>query len=199
MNNLHESHPVILNDEQVGNDERGEPVDPRLVEMLRSALIAVSRDQATRAPAEQPAKEEKKEKKEDNVPMFWKLCSAALLSVGALVAVTLYNQLSSSNGALRADVNTLRERNNELVRKDEYNQRNIAILATIQGVEANNKAAMDLWKERALRLEADAQNRNDKISKLETDLSAMRERLAAAEFQLAHAQPKEKSSPKKEK
>jgi hypothetical protein len=191
MNNLHESRPVIL------NDERGEPVDPRLVEMLRAALTAVANEQAARAPAE-PAKEEKKEKT-DGVPMFWKLCSAALLSVGALIAVTLYNQLSATNSALRADVNALRERNNELVRKDEYNQRNVAILATIQGVEANNKAAMDLWKERALRLEADAHNRNEKISKLENDLSALRERLAAAEFALAAASPKEKAPPKKEK
>ena len=52
--NLHESRPVILNDEHVGNDERGEPVDPRLVEMLRAALVAVARDQAMRAPAADP-------------------------------------------------------------------------------------------------------------------------------------------------
>jgi hypothetical protein len=169
-------------------------VDPRLVEMLRSALAVVAQQQ-------HKAEEEKEKKaahpREDTTPLFWKLCSAALMSVAAMIAVTLYNQLSSSVGSLRNELHSLRERSGDLVRKDEYNNRNVALAATIQRVEANNKANLARW-EKDIQKAENQQHRTAsdlrlEIKQLERDLQHLRERLSALEREgPAPANPKKK-------
>jgi hypothetical protein len=165
-------------------------IDPRMVEMLRSALIVIAHEQAPPAagPIEvkklEPIKDDKK-KAEDQIPLFWKLCSAALLSVAALVAVTLYNQLSAGSSQLRSELGLLRHEvgqlRNDLVPKDDYAARNERTINTIKQVQAQNKAALETWRERLGEQRTAVTELRLQIKEAERELQRLRERLSALE------------------
>jgi hypothetical protein len=150
--------------------------DPRLVELLRAAL---------RSLAAEPKKEEKEKKPEEQMPLFWKLCSAALLSISAMIVVTLYNQLNTTGNQLRSDVNQLRndlsQLRNDLVPRDDYNARTEQTVSSIKEVQANNKAASDAWRDRGQEQRATVADLRLQIKELERDLQHMREQLSVLE------------------
>ncbi len=167
---------------------------------------ALSREEPAR-PAPLPAeKEEPKESKgpsPDNLPLFWRMCSAALVSITAMVAVTLYLQLSNNLATMRGEVRALAEDHVGLVRKDDYGTRNIAVAATIKETQVRyeesekraarlekelreareeargrNREAEERWQQRHEKLEKDHQLRQERLEK---EIQQMRERLAVLE------------------
>jgi len=164
----------------------GNGVDPRLVELLRAALLpAIVELKASAPPADPPKKEEKEKKPEEQVPLFWKLCSAALLSISALIVVTLYNQLSATASQVRGDVGQLRgelsQLRTDLVPKDDYTLRNEQTVKSLKDVQASNRAAADQWKEKGQEQRATVANLQAQIKELERELQRMREQLSALE------------------
>ncbi len=185
-------------------DRKGQTEDFReIAERLHAALSAVvsnGKPLPLEVKTEPVISSEKKEKK-DEVPAFWRICGAALVSVTAMVAVTLYIQLSNQLGTLRAELNALRGQNHDLVRKDDYNSRNLAIAATIKEVQASNSAALELWKERALVQERLMKSVQDEykqtVRELEREVQKLRERLAVLENKESESsKPKPRLLPK---
>lgn len=169
-------------------DQKEQAEDFReIAERLHLALSAVVTNGKPPAPdgKPEPAAPAKKEDKKDEIPAFWRICGAALVSVTAMVAVTLYIQLSNTVGSLRAELNSIRDHNHDLVRKDDYNSRNLAIAATIKELQASNAAALELQKERALAHERQMKVLQDEnkltVRELEREVQRLRERLAVLE------------------
>lgn len=60
---------------------------------------------------------------DDRLSIFWRVFGGTILSILALVAVTLYNNQTNTINDLRGDVNRLNEARVELVKKEEFNSR----------------------------------------------------------------------------
>jgi hypothetical protein len=160
-------------------------VDPRLVELLRAALMPAVLEQRAGSPPPEPKKEEKEKKPEEQVPLFWKLCSAALLSITALIVVTLYNQLSATASQVRGDVGQLRSElsqlRTDLVPKDEYTLRNEQTVKSLKDVQTSNRTAAEQWKEKGQEQRTTVANLQMQIRELDRELQRMREQLSAME------------------
>jgi hypothetical protein len=158
-------------------------LDPRLVLALRSTLTGLLEEEKRKAPPAEAAKEEKK--KEPEPPLFWKLCSAALLSVAALICVTLYNQLSTSAGAVRGDLGQIRNEvtslRNDLVSKDDYNARTKGVIDSIKQAQATNNASIDTWRDLLHEQKTASAELRLQIKEMERDLQRLRERLSVLE------------------
>jgi DNA repair exonuclease SbcCD ATPase subunit len=164
-------------------EEGGNPPDPRVVESLRAALAVIAHQRE--AGADKTNKTAEPRKRRGGVTVFWELLTAALLSVAFLVAMTLYSQLTGDIGTLNTGLNALREHANDYVRKEDYNSRNLAIVATIKEAQANSKESLALYKERVQGQERqlkEVQARlEQQVKDLERELLRLRERLAAVE------------------
>src|SRR5262245_5968578 len=68
------------------------------------------------------AKEESK-KEDEKVSVFWRVFGGTILSILALVTITLYNNINSRISELRTELNKEREARAELVKKDEFQSR----------------------------------------------------------------------------
>src|SRR5438132_9997852 len=60
-------------------------------------------------------------KGEERIGVFWRVFGGTLLSIVALVCVTVYQQFTSTINELRNDVNHLNESRADLLKKDEFN------------------------------------------------------------------------------
>jgi hypothetical protein len=190
-------------DQQLGLRNAEAPpgdLDPRLVLTIRSVLTSLVEEQKKQvaAPAE-PPKEEKK--KDPEPPLFWKLCSAALLSVAALICVTLYNQLSASSGAVRADLGQIRNEvtnlRNDLVSKDDYHARTVGVIDDIKKAQATNNASIDTWRDLLQEQKTTSAELRNQIKEMEKDLQRLRERLSILEQR--ETTPRSGSSPRDRK
>jgi gas vesicle protein len=156
-----------------------------IAERLHAALSTVVANGKAPEPEAKASVKPAETKDDHQIPAFWRICGATLVSVAAMVAVTLYIQLSNQVGSLRGDLNALRDQNHDLVRTDDYNSRNLAIAATIKEVQASNAAAMEFWKERTLSLERQInalQEENKRtVRELDREVQKLRERLAVLE------------------
>ncbi|MBP3955584.1 hypothetical protein J8F10_09850 [Gemmata sp. G18] len=62
-------------------------------------------------------------KEEEQISIFWRVFGGTILSIVALVSITLFNNMSSSISELRAALSHEREARADLVKKDEFNTR----------------------------------------------------------------------------
>ncbi|QJW93305.1 hypothetical protein [Frigoriglobus tundricola] len=90
--------------------------------------------ETTRSATESSGKADPK-KDEEHVSIFWRLFGGTILSIVALVTITLYNNMSSSISDLRADLSREREARAELVKKDEYTSRVNAVYERMRGID----------------------------------------------------------------
>ncbi len=108
-------------------------------------------------------------KDEEHISVFWRVFGGTILSIVALVTITLYNNLSTSITELRAEVSREREARAELVKKDEFNTRVTAQYERMRGIDTvrvelegvkekvhTNATAMDGVKRDAEALKKDA-------------------------------------------
>jgi DNA repair exonuclease SbcCD ATPase subunit len=75
-------------------------------------------------------------KDEEHMSLFWRVFGGTILSIVALVAMTLYNNLTSSVSDLRADLNREREARADLVKKDDFNNRVTSVYERLRGIDA---------------------------------------------------------------
>jgi hypothetical protein len=139
-------------------------------------------------------------KGEERGSVFWRVCGGTVLSIVALVAVTLYQQLTAAvnelrtsvaaiNTDLRKDLTQLGQAHADLVKKDEFNGRLTTVWASIKELTPLSGAVGSL-KERALvrdqQEKADAevkeQLRKD-VQALEAAVTVLKERLTVREQQ----------------
>lgn len=79
--------------------------------------------ETTRSAADSGGDKPAPKKEEESISVFWRVFGGTLLSISALVAVTLYNGMSSSINDLRSELSREREARAALVKKDEFNTR----------------------------------------------------------------------------
>lgn len=169
---------------------------PVVAHAMRAAEDAATRGRE----ADKPAKDE------DKMSLFWRVFGGTILSICALIAVTLYNNLTSSIsdlrnevsraneartnavGELRADYAKLAEARADLIRKDEFNNRMTTNWERLQGLQQQNntqnatltslKTELDGLKERANKQALD----NDALRKdTTTAVEAVKKEVATLE------------------
>jgi archaellum component FlaC len=96
-----------------------------------------------------PGVEDKPSKKSDDekLSIFWRVFGGAILSVCALIILTLFNNLYSNITELRNELNREREARAEFIRKDDFNMRTSSLYDRIGSTEGL-KAELEGLRER---------------------------------------------------
>jgi chromosome segregation ATPase len=153
--------------------------------------------ETARSAAESSAEKAPK-KEEEHISLFWRVFGGTILSIVALVSITLYNNISSSITELRNEVSREREARAELVKKDDHNSRVTSIYERMRGIETvkvelegmkekvsgATSGTAAAKKETTVALEAikkDVTAALDAMKKDEAALEVLKERVAALE------------------
>jgi len=128
---------VIQKQDECDESERATAASGKLVlsETMRSAAESSGSKQA------QP------EKEEEHISLFWRVFGGTILSISALVIMTLYNNLSSSITDLRTELNHSQQAQADLVKKDDFNTRSTSLYERIRTLDAL-KADLEGLRER---------------------------------------------------
>lgn len=135
---------------------------------------------------------------EEKISLFWRVFGGTILSIVALVSITLFNSLSSSIVELRNELNREREARAELVKKDEFNARTSTQYERMRSYEGlkveqeglkerinANAAALDgMKKDSAATLDAmkkDFSVTSDVVKKDAAAIDVLKERVVALE------------------
>jgi chromosome segregation ATPase len=100
---------------------------------------------------------------DDKVSLFWRVFGGTILSIVALVAITVFNSISSSIAELRSEVARLNEAKADAAKKDD-----VSTLRTQVSLLTGYRAEIDSLKERASKYRAEIEEaKKDTQSKLE--------------------------------
>ena len=125
-------------------------------------------------------------KGDEKISVFWRVFGGTILSIVALVVVTVYQQFSGALGELRSDMVRANEARAELLKKDEFNSRMTSVWNSMKEVQ-NGQAAVTALRERAALLEQQLKTAEDERKELTRQLQQLRERVAAVEGRQSHA------------
>lgn len=156
-------------------DEEQSLAEPHLLTYKAESLRNVVESQA-----------QGKLKPEDRVSMFWRVFGGTLLSITALVGITLYQQFSNSISELRTNLSRLTESRADFVKVDDCNTRFMAVWNSMKELQAANAAVLAL-KERSALLEQQVKASEEERKELTRELQQLRERQAALEGRQATA------------
>jgi DNA repair exonuclease SbcCD ATPase subunit len=134
---------------------------------------------------------------EERISVFWRVFGGTLLSIAALVCITLFQQFTNGLSEVRTNLNRLNEGRGDLVKLDDFNTRMGAMWTSIKELQAASGAVPAL-KERLTSIELQIKTGQDQLSErlsvvanslkeVETAnaaLSALKERSALLEQQL---------------
>ena len=113
---------------------------------------------------------------DDRVSVFWRVFGGTILSIFALVAVTLYNNLQSNINELRTDLSRGNEARAEMVKKEEFNARTQNIWDRVQTLQ-ELRATVTGLKEQV----AGCADKQGDVKSLRDQLAAVEQRLKMAE------------------
>ena len=119
-------------------------------------------------------------KGEERISLFWRIFGGTLLSIAALVGVTVYQQFSNSLLELRNDMIRLSESRADLLKKDEFNTRMTSVWSSMKDLQTAETAVTGL-RERSALLEQQLKAAEDERKELTRELQQLRERLAVVE------------------
>jgi chromosome segregation ATPase len=108
-----------------------------------------------------PAASTKEKSDEEKLSLFWRLFGGTVLSIAALVAITVYNNMASNISELRAEIGRINDARSELIKKDDLNAR----LATLS--------------EQAKSLQSQGAAQTGTLTALQAGHAELRDRLAA--------------------
>jgi hypothetical protein len=77
---------------------------------------------------------------EGNMSMFWRVFGGTILSIVALVVITVYNNISSSLGDLRRDLNSQIETKSEFVKKGDLERSTTSLWTAVKEVRTSANA-----------------------------------------------------------
>lgn len=143
--------------------------------------------ETARSAAESSSKNsEPKKKEEESISLFWRVFGGTILSIVALVSITLYNNMSSSINELRSEISREREARAELVKKEDFNNRVTAQYERMRGIDAL-KVELEGLKEKIINnattldsVKRDNAASTDAMKKDTASLVILKERVAAA-------------------
>jgi hypothetical protein len=119
-------------------------------------------------------------KREEQLSAFWRIFGGTLLSIAALVCITLYQQISSSIAELRNDINRLNESHTALVKNDDFNTRLASLWSGIKELQAAGAKISGL-SEKTAALEQQVKAAEEERKELMRQVQQLRERQAALE------------------
>ena len=113
---------------------------------------------------------------EDRMLIFWRVFGGTILSIIALMAVTLYNNVTSNINDLRTELNRANEARSELVKKEEFNTRTQSMWNRVQDLQ-DLRLMLTTLKEQVATL---SEKRGD-LKSVQEKLTAIDQRVKAAE------------------
>jgi DNA repair exonuclease SbcCD ATPase subunit len=97
---------------------------------------------------------------EERISVFWRVFGGTLLSIAALVCITIYQQFSGSLNDLRRDLNHQNETRADLVKKDDFNNRISTLWNSIKELSAVSTGVSALTeRSKLLELQLDKQHK----------------------------------------
>ncbi|HLN29448.1 MAG TPA: hypothetical protein VK395_16985 [Gemmataceae bacterium] len=127
-------------------------------------------------------------KPEDRISLFWRVFGGTLLSIAALVCITLYQQFTSTISELRNNLNNLNQSRGDLVKNDDFNTRMTSLWGTVKELEASTVVTSAL-KERSELMEQQLKAGEEERKDMAHEIQQMRERLAVLEARQAVGAP----------
>lgn len=153
-------------DESTGSRRASSVTMLPAAETLRSVAMSSLAQQPTKA--------------EERMSVFWRVFGGTLLSIAALVAVTLYQQFNNGLNDLRNDLSRLNEGRGDFIKKDEFNSRMGAAWGGIKEAKDASTTVATL-KEHSLLLEQQVKSGEEERKDLMREVRRLTERLAALE------------------
>jgi septal ring factor EnvC (AmiA/AmiB activator) len=162
--------------------------DSNVIPRPALALLSTEALRQGDAPAAPPAKGEEK------ISIFWRVFGGTLLSIAALVLMTVYQQIANSLHDLRGDLNHVRELQVDMVKKDDLNTRTTSIWNSLKEI-TNDVPSL---KTRTALLESQLAAAEKERKDLCREVQALRERLATVEGRQASSSRKPAESARDE-
>lgn len=116
------------------------------------------------------AEERKIKSDEERMSIFWRVFGGTIVSICALVGITLFNNFNSNLSELRGEIARINEARGDLVKKDEFNSRitsNYERVQQLQTQENTQNAALTSLQTANAELK-------DRLAAMKTDLDAAR-------------------------
>ncbi len=111
------------------------------------------------------------------ISVFWRVFGGTIISIVALVGITLYNSMNTQISELRAEIHKLNEARAEFIKKDEFGTRVNSTWDRVQLLQTQNNEQNATM--RAIRAELDGYK--EKLTRSGMDLDAAKKDLAAIE------------------
>ena len=164
------------------NLEQAMPPRPSL-----SAAVAAEALRIAAPPVAYPAPP----KGEERISLFWRVFGGTILSIAALVGITVYQSFAGNLSDLRAGINHVNELQANLATKDDLNTKSTALWAASKDVTTQTA---DL-KTRTALLETQLRSAEDDRKELNREVLSLRERLRTLELRRGEAPPKANADP----
>jgi len=137
-------------------------------------------------------------KGEERISLFWRVFGGTILSIVALVSVTLYQQLVGNLNEMRNEVNRINESRTELIKKEEMDTRLTRIWTSIRELQAV-EATITAMKERSLVRDQQVKDEQQRAALELKELQALRETVTyLKERALLHDQRMKEEEERKE-
>jgi hypothetical protein len=157
-----------------------------------TVLSVATLNGADRAYHAQP--QQKAEPDEHKISVFWRVFGGAIISIAALAAITLYNNLATGIAELRTEIGRGNDARADLVKKDEFNSRSTSMWNRIQELQAV-QLSMTSLKEKVSGLEQQlraADEDHKSLLQAQVQISGLQEKAAAREALLKSAEEERK-------
>ena len=160
----------------------------------RTPAMAILTAEALRGVAQGARPEAALAKDEARMSLFWRVFGGTLLSIAALVLVTLYQQFTSSLNDLRHDIERLNEAQADLVKKDEFNSRTNSIWNGLSDAKSAH-TSLAAMSEKLTSHEQTLKRADDERRQLQQEVKELRDRIATLEGRQSAIKPAKTAMP----
>ena len=119
-------------------------------------------------------------KSEDKLTLFWRVFGGTLISIAALVAVTVYQQFNNNLNEIRGEITQMNATHADFIKKDEFNSRSTLIWNSLKEMHTASTQVSAL-QERSHLLEQQLKTAEEERRNLTRKVAELSERLAAVE------------------
>jgi methyl-accepting chemotaxis protein len=114
-------------------------------------------------------------KGEEKISLFWRLFGGTLLSIAALVCITIYQQFNSAIGEMRTNINRLTESRADLLSQNDFNTRVASLWTNLKDVQSAT-STLSAVKEHSSLLDQQVKALQDQLnSRLQTMSASIKE------------------------
>ena len=126
-------------------------------------------------------------KSEERISLFWRVFGGTLLSITALIGITIYQQFNNGINDLRNQIAKTNESHGDFVKKDEFNTRLSTVWSHVS--EPKDGATVTTLRDKITVQEQQMKSAEDDRKDMQRELQALRERIAKLEGQQSRTIP----------